>query len=240
MKAVFISDVHLRSDTDKSYCDVLGFLEGQKGGVDHLFIAGDFFDFWFCGNGRVYPPFQGVVRKLLELRDKGARIHIFEGNHDFSMSSYFAGYDGVEVFPDWGEFTLEGTRILISHGDTVDSTNIRYLTFRKILRSRAFRRLESMIPPAVLWKIAALSSSVSKGLTLESQEILAGKMNAFSLRKFEEGYDAVILGHCHIPVIKTYEMDGRTKVFAALGDWIDHCSYLLFEHGRFTLSYYRP
>jgi len=30
------------------------------------------------------------------------------------------------------------------------------------------------------------------------------------------------------------------KTFAALGDWMEHYSYLSFEEGRFTLSFYRP
>lgn len=239
MKAVFISDVHLRSEKDARYELVMGFLSRLKGDVDHLFIAGDFFDFWFCRNGDVFPPFQNVVGKLLELRDNGTRIHIFEGNHDFSMGPWFFGKDGVDVFPGWADFTLDGERILISHGDTVDVSNIRYMLLRKILRSRAFGRLESMIPSKVIWKIAALSSSISKGLTIESKEILVEKMNEFSLKKFEEGFDAVILGHCHLPVLRQVEVSGRTKTFAALGDWIEHCSYLSFEKGRFSLLFYR-
>jgi len=240
MKAVFISDVHLRSEKDLRYQRVLGFLNRLRGEVDDLFIAGDFFDFWFCRNGDIYPPFQKVVGKLWELRDSGTRLHIFEGNHDFSMGSWFFEKNGVDVFPEWAEFALDGERILISHGDTVDISNVRYMMLRKILRSRAFCRLESMIPSKVIWKIAALSSSVSKGLTIESKEILVEKMKEFSLRKFEEGFDAVVLGHCHIPVLRQFEISGRTKTFAALGDWIEHYSYLLFERGRFTLSYDRP
>lgn len=217
----------------------MAFLDGLRGRVDDLFIAGDFFDFWFSRDGDIYPPFQGVTGKLLELRDSGTKLHIFEGNHDFSMGSWFFQRNGVDVFPEWAEFTLDGERILVSHGDTVDIANVRYMMLRRILRSRVFRRMESLIPAKVLWKAAALSSSVSKGMTLESKEILAGKMEDFALKKFEEGFDAVILGHCHLPVLKQYEIGGRTKTFVALGDWIEHYSYLLFETGRFTLAFCR-
>lgn len=239
MKAVFVSDVHLRSEKDARYERALSFLDGLRGGIDHLFIAGDFFDFWFCRNGNLYPPFQKVVGRLLELRDSGARLHIFEGNHDFSMGPWFAGQRDVDVHPGWAEFTLEGERVLISHGDTVDTSNIRYLALRKMLRSRAFAGLESLIPAGFLWNMAALSSSLSKGLTLASREKLVGKMRQFSLNKFHEGFDAVILGHSHMPVLEHYDVDGRRKTFAALGDWIDHYSYLTFEKGVYTLSFYR-
>jgi UDP-2,3-diacylglucosamine hydrolase len=240
MKSVFIADTHLRDEGQEGYRYVLDFLDGLRGRINHLFIAGDFFDFWFCGNGNIYPPFQKAVDRLLVLRDSGARIHLFEGNHDFSMGPCFAGQEGLDVFPDWADMTIDGNRIFISHGDTVDAANIRYLTLRKMLRSRTFLRVQEMVPPAVLWKLAAFSSSLSKGLTLESQDKLAGKMNAFALTKFQEGFDTVIFGHCHRPVLKQYDIGGRTKTFAAVGDWIDHYSYLLFEGGGFTLSFYRP
>jgi UDP-2,3-diacylglucosamine hydrolase len=239
VKAVFISDIHLRSEKDSRYERMLAFLEQLQGDVDDLFIAGDFFDFWFCRDGDIYPPFQEVVGKLLELRNRGIRLHLFEGNHDFSLGPCLFEKDHVDVFQEWAEFTLDGERMLISHGDTVDTSNVRYMVLRKILRSRAFGRVESLLPARLLWKIAALSSSISKGLTIESRTVLAEKMKAFARQKFEEGFDAVILGHCHLPLLEQYEIGGRRKTFAVLGDWIDHYSYLLFEKGIYRLAYYR-
>jgi UDP-2,3-diacylglucosamine hydrolase len=239
MRAVFISDAHLRSDRGEGYHRVLRFLDSLAGTVEHLFIVGDFFDFWFCGNGHIYPPFQKPIEKILRLQRMGVTVHLFEGNHDFSLGPYFRS-KGIEVYPDWADLTLEGQRFLISHGDTVDRANIRYLLLRSILRARFLFWVEERMPPGLLWKIAAASSSASKGLTLESQDVLAGKMKAFSLKKFEEGVDAVVLGHCHRPILQQYEVAGRKKVFVALGDWIDHFSFLVFEGGNFTLSFYNP
>ena len=240
MKAVFISDSHLRNGKDARYQRMLSFLEQLQDDVDDLFVAGDFFDFWFCRNGNIYPPFREVVGKLLDLRNRGIRIHLFEGNHDFSLGPCFQGKNHVDVFPGWAEFTLDGERVLISHGDTVDTANVRYLMLRKILRSRTFGQVESLMPSSVLWKIAAWSSSISKGLTLESRTVLAEKMRTFARKKFEEGFDAVVLGHCHLPLLEHYDIRGRRKTFAVLGDWIEHFSYLLFEEGTYRLEYYRP
>ncbi len=239
MKAVFISDAHLKSERDRGYQYLLAFMEDLKGRIDDLFVVGDFFDFWFCGNGRVYPPFQPVIDGLLGLKESGVRVHLFEGNHDFSLGSYFTE-KGVEVFADWADLTLDGQRFLISHGDTVDTSNIRYLALRAVLRTAAFCRVQKWVPAAVLWKIADASSRASKGLTLESQDILAGIMKSFSLKKFAEGFDAVILGHCHRPILHQVEIGGRRKTFATLGDWIEHYSYLIFEDGNFTLSFFQP
>jgi UDP-2,3-diacylglucosamine hydrolase len=65
-------------------------------------------------------------------------------------------------------------------------------------------------------------------------------MEAFSLKKFQENYDAVILGHCHTPLLKEHVLDGHRKTFVSLGEWRVHSSYLYYEDGRFTLSFYNP
>jgi UDP-2,3-diacylglucosamine hydrolase len=59
------------------------------------------------------------------------------------------------------------------------------------------------------------------------------------MKKFEEGFDAVILGHCHYPLIEQCVVDGRTRTFSVLGDWIRHYSYLLYDNGSFKLFRYK-
>ena len=146
----------------------------------------------------------------------------------------------MTVFSDWAVIDSNGRRILVSHGDTVDRSNIRYLLLRKILRSIIFYRIQRGIPSSILWSIARISSNMSKELSNESEDRLVEKMHAFSMEKFKEGFDAVILGHCHKPLLKEYTIEDRRKTFATLGDWIKRYSYLYYEDGHFTLSYYRP
>ncbi|GAI80385.1 unnamed protein product, partial [marine sediment metagenome] len=141
---------------------------------------------------------------------------------------------------EWGIINLDGIRTLVSHGDTIDRTNTRYLMLRKILRSRMFYRIQKNIPSILLWKIARISSKISNEHLGKSLDGLVEIMGAFTIEKFKEGFDAVILGHCHTPTIKQYVIDGREKTFVTLGDWISHYSYLLYEDGKFTLSFYRP
>ena len=240
MKAVFLSDAHLQSKEDANYNLLLSFLDTLKGKIDHLFIVGDFFDFWFCKEGEIYPDFRIIVDKLIDLKNSGAHIHLCEGNHDFFLEKFFTNIHGMEVFPEWGTINLDGIKTLVSHGDTIDTTNTRYLMLRKILRSRTFYRIQEKIPLVILWKIARMSSKISNEHLAKPPDGLVEIMEAFKTEKFKEGFDAVILGHCHTPAIKQYVIDGRGKTFVTLGDWISHYSYLLYEDGKFILSAYRP
>lgn len=163
MKAVFLSDAHLKRSTDEPYVLLLRFLaelaEGRVGPaaagkeaagagavVDDLYILGDFFDFWFCRPDRIYPEFQPVIRQLVELRQSGVRIHLFEGNHDFFMREYFYDVLGMDVVEESASIDLDSNRVFVAHGDTLDRTNVFYLTLRKVLRSRTFYHLQRLIP----------------------------------------------------------------------------------------------
>jgi UDP-2,3-diacylglucosamine hydrolase len=238
MKAVFLADAHLKNANDEGYRSLMHFFD-LMATVDHLFIAGDFFDFWFCRDGVVYPEFKQVIDKLVDLQKQGVRIVLCEGNHDFYLESFFSKRLGMTVFTEWAPIVLDGQKILISHGDTVDVTNKQYLFLRKILRSRLFYYVQRNIPLFLLWKIARLSSIVSKELSTESENWLAKKMETFSEKKFKEGFDAIILGHCHKPQIKECVIDGRKRTFATLGDWVKYHSYLYYEDGHFTMNYHR-
>ncbi len=65
-------------------------------------------------------------------------------------------------------------------------------------------------------------------------------MHRFAMGKIQEGYDAVILGHCHEPLLRQVSSGGREKTFITLGDWVTHGSYLLLDDGQFALQRFPP
>jgi UDP-2,3-diacylglucosamine hydrolase len=263
MKVLFISDAHLRSRHSPGYqnlVEFLGCLRGKPNGngkastrqgiskgnqgciadVGDLYILGDFFDFWFSTGGFIYPEFRDIVDMLADLKERGIRLHLCEGNHDFFLADYFVRHLGVEVITDWAAINLGGKRVLISHGDTVDERNRRYLLLRRFFRSGFFYKLQRALPISLLWRIAQISSRASKELTAETSDTLAKKMRRFSKRKFRDGFDGIILGHSHRHLLETATVNGAPRTMVLLGDWVRHYSYLCYEDGNFTLSTFRP
>lgn len=254
MRAIFLSDAHLKGPDDAAHPKLIRFFDrlqgrGDDGGrsisadaliVDLLVIAGDFFDFWFRRGDAVYPGFQPLIDRIAVLKQQGVRICLCEGNHDFFLGDYFTGRLGIEVYPEWAELEIDGLRVLVSHGDTVDRGNRKYLALRRLLRSRFARALQRLLPLKLLWRLARLSSAMSKKMSGESQDRLAEIMHRFALGKFQEGYDAVILGHCHKPILREALYNGRPKTFATLGDWMANDSYLSYDDGRFSLNRLLP
>jgi UDP-2,3-diacylglucosamine hydrolase len=238
MRAVFFSDAHLRGADDEGCSLLLSFLRDASRNLDHLFVVGDLFDFWFSRGGVVYPGFQPVIEELAAMQSRGVNIHLFEGNHDFCLAHYFTRYHGIEVFTDAALLQLDGRQLYIAHGDLVDESDRGYRLLRRVLRSRLFSGLQKLLPLPLLWRLARLSSDASKEYLAKPQEALAAKMEAFALAKFEEGIDAVILGHCHLPAVRTHTVTARQRKFVLLGDWLNHRSYLTLDNGSFDLGYY--
>jgi UDP-2,3-diacylglucosamine hydrolase len=239
MKSIFLSDAHLKSRGDPSYRDLMAFLEGLRmGGVDQLFIAGDFFDFWFCKDHHIYPEFVEIIEKLVALKTAGIQVTFCEGNHDFFLQSYFEKKLGMMVYRDWVVLEIDNRKTLLAHGDLVDRSNIKYRMLRKVLRSRCFYEIQMRTPSTVLWRLARLSSYTSRNLSMESEDRLVEKMLSFSMEKFNQGFDTVILGHSHKPVLKEILVGGRLKIFATLGDWTRYKSYLQYEDGHYRLCYH--
>jgi UDP-2,3-diacylglucosamine hydrolase len=239
MRAIFLSDTHLKNSHSTRYRDLIRFLDAIANDVSHLIIVGDFFDFWFCSEDAIYPEFKQIIDTLLHLVHKGVDVSMLEGNHDFFLDEFFGKF-GVKVFPDNAAIDLGDKKVYVSHGDTVDTTNTAYLMLRRVLRSKVFHITQKNVPSSLLWKIARLSSKTSRDYLARPQDGLVRIMSDFSRRKFNEGFDAVVLGHCHQPVLERHRYNDTDKTFVILGDWVNYYSYLQFQGGIFTLSYYRP
>jgi UDP-2,3-diacylglucosamine hydrolase len=235
MKALFISDAHLKGAGSRQHDRIIRLFEAEQDSMDRLIIVGDFFDFWFCNNGNLYPGFRRIIDALFDLKDRGVAITYFEGNHDFFLDDYFGG-SCIRVFPEGADLDLQGRKIYVAHGDTVDRSNRRYLMLRRLLRSGAFYLLQRALPSSLLWKIATISSKVSKDRLAKPPEGLADAMRRFSMTKFMEGCDAVILGHCHQPVLEQFIVGGRRRTFGITGDWEDMSSYITYVDGEFRHS----
>jgi len=239
MKAVFISDAHLDGSDSDGYRYLTRFLDSIRGGVDELFIVGDFFDFWFSSENRVYPGFYDIVGKLLEIKKAGTNISFFEGNHDFFLGDYFTQH-GIPVFTDEAVIDLDGKKLFVSHGDTVDDSNTRYLLWRGFLRSRLIYSIQRKMPLSILWYVSRELSKISRNRNggAQSSNGLAPRMRTFAMEKFQEGFDAVILGHYHHPMLERHTINNRPKTFVILGDWISHYSYLVYDEGTFAIKRY--
>jgi len=232
VKLIFLSDAHLKGLDDPNQRLLCSFLEGLDG-VDTLVILGDLFDFWVGFNDAVYYQYLPILAQFLRLKDKGVKIKYLEGNHDFFMGPFFTDVLKAEVYPYPMEMELDGKRLFLAHGDTVNKRDYGYRFLRWFLRRRPIHFIMRNLP-SLVWRMAKVMSKGSRqylGKGFDYDTILLN----YAMDK--RGYDAVILGHSHVP---RFERIMGGMLYVNLGDWITHYTYLVYEDGGFRLERCSP
>ena len=239
MRAVFISDAHIRGQDDPSLPPLLGFLEHLSGSIERLFIVGDLFDTWFAFQRAVFDEYVPLLGALHALKRSGTRITYVTGNHDFEMGHFFTDILEAEVHDT--EMTLEadGTRAFIAHGDMVNARDRRYRRLRRILRAGPTRWLGRHLPPAWVWGIAQMLTERYTGEEVAKRTPLRRIFADYAAAKRNEGFDCVILGHLHLPVFEQTRGPDGVRTYVNLGDWIKWRTFLRWDERYLALREWR-
>lgn len=234
-KTIFISDTHLGSQNANAR-ELHSFLSNSR--WEHLYIVGDFLDFWTINSNRCYwdKHHTKVIKILLERSQQGHKITYLIGNHDGALRRI------KHIFPiSLANITLcdqavyesaSGKKYLVMHGDQFEQFPRWCLPFVKI---------SDIIYQILVW-FSRSKQLPSHRLSLSKQAKKWAKKRVNKLfnidRKIHDAckknnVDGIILGHTHEP--KT-SLSGCFEVIND-GDWVEHNSALIeLEDG--TLQHY--
>lgn len=228
MKALFLSDAHLRQPEDKNYQFLLDFLNQQKD-LDALFLLGDIFEFWLGYKHLVFTAYIPLLEKLRQLSESGTQLFFVEGNHDFHLGTYFTETLNCTVIPNQQLIDWDGKKILISHGDLLNPDR-NYQRLRALWRSWPIKVLSQIIHPDLVWSFALwLSNKSSKNNPEKCHHDPTPYLIPFSETSHS---DIIICGHFHHPL----DIEHRDVRIIALGDWINQFSYAEMLDGEITLK----
>jgi UDP-2,3-diacylglucosamine hydrolase len=243
---IFISDAHFTGREPEEVKSFLGFLDTEEDRMGHLVILGDLFEFFF-GFKSSFPEKRGfsdylpVLERLQRLDRQGIRIVYFEGNHDFSLQSFFSEQWKMEVkvYPEGAEERLGEKRAFLAHGDLSNPKQWKYRIYRRLLKNRWAYALIHFVGPDVSRRVAQRLSSMSYQKSHARKQVSPPVFKAFAHQKFLEGFEVVILGHSHFPEEVEERIDGRRCLYFNVGDWKTHRSFLRFTPPeRYQLSRY--
>ncbi len=233
MKAIFISDAHLRTIADDHYQDLLSLLH-QQDDLDALFLLGDIFEFWLGYEHLVFAAYVPLLEQLRRLKQKGTKLFFVEGNHDFSIGPYFRDTLECTVITDQAVVEWDNRNILICHGDLIHPSPA-YMRLRTLWRSSPVKLLARLIHPDLVWRFGIWLSD--KGHQKRSRQLPYAPtpwLEEFNTKIAADTCDLVICGHFHVPVF--FQQHGRDVI--ALGDWQTRRSYVQLTDGRLSfLSY---
>jgi UDP-2,3-diacylglucosamine hydrolase len=238
ISAYFISDLHLgaRDDEEERVKQqrVLRFLKSLRTQATHLFIVGDLFDFWFEYKYVTPKECFEFLYELKRLTEQGVTIHYLAGNHDFALNSFFIQHLNIQTHLNELEIELGGKKFYLFHGDGVAGRDVGYRILKKIVRNKMNQRLFRLLHPDFGIPLARFVSGSSRKYTNQMNHLRDERdYIAFAARKFEAGFDYVLMGHRHNPLV--HEVQG--KKYINLGDWIENFTYAFFDGTDLKLIY---
>ncbi len=237
MANYFFSDAHLgEPDKEKEEIKlqkIKSFFEVVRNDGEKLFILGDLFDFWFEYKHAIPKEHLKIVFQLAQIVESGMEVHYISGNHDFWLGDFLSREAGIRIHRDYFETTEQSKKLFLIHGDGLSPSDRGYRVLKRILRNRMNIWLYQKLPPdwgiPLAKSVAGMSRSYTSNRTLK----FVKDYENYARQKIGAGYDAVIIGHLHMAVLKKID----NGVYLNTGDFIDNFSYGRMENGEFTLEY---
>ncbi len=121
---VAVSDIHLgMKPNDPRERRFKNFLIHLRDNIleqeDNFVLLGDIFDFWRRDIDDVMLMSEGIIEKLMDLNQKGIKLHYVIGNHDYYMNNIA---EQVKIM-----FETAGKRLVLSDGSGSQSTKFLFM-----------------------------------------------------------------------------------------------------------------
>ncbi|MCC7441341.1 MAG: UDP-2,3-diacylglucosamine diphosphatase [Bdellovibrionales bacterium] len=244
MRLFVLSDLHIEDDRDPTLAALIRFLDTEARPGDTVVLAGDIFDLFVGAKAVFLARYAGLLSGLRNAGERGVVLHYIEGNHDFHLRGALTAIPGLTLHDAEVPLELGGRRFYVAHGDLVDRKDTGYLALRLFFRSPLMKAFVAAAPSAWIERIGDFSRDRSKGrnarlstqLPLDRLERLRLAYRNFACEKMREGYDHIILGHCHDLDEKAFIIDGRRGQYINMGYPKVHKSILAWEAGEERVS----
>jgi UDP-2,3-diacylglucosamine hydrolase len=232
----FLSDAHFhkkRTPHERRKRHLFTKFVGGLHDASHLYLLGDLFDFWFDYRSVIPRYYMDVLHALQGLAERGTRIVLQGGNHDYWLRSFFEEELGFAVVESPVLVEHQGRKILLHHGDGLQPGDLGYRILKAVIRSRPFIRTVKLLHPDLVNAFAFRFSGTSRRVQQRPLDETVAAMVELAFERFlSRGNDAFLMGHVHYPLHR--RRDGRD--FVIVGDWEEHFSYVRLHEGRITLE----
>jgi UDP-2,3-diacylglucosamine hydrolase len=244
MSLVAVSDLHIWGSEDPLYHSLVSLVLERVHPDDTLVLAGDIFDV-FVGNKAIFvQEYSRFIDALKTSSAKGIKVHYIEGNHDFLLKSVFANCPGVQVHTESVDLQIDEKKFFFAHGDLANHRDYGYRFLRAFLRSLFLRAVVVLVPGWFVKMVGERSSKYSRTLTprnpselpIERRERLRAAYRSFAASKMVEGFDFIVMGHCHDLDEKMFKIGSRVGQYVNVGYPRVHGSLLSWQSGEEKIS----
>ena len=227
----FISDIHLHmdlnSDEKKRRKNLYRLFDKIKSTGGTCFFLGDLFDFYFEYSNVIPKSYLDFYNKAQELRKNDIGLYFLAGNHDYWVGEHIKNTVMDKVYLGDSQVQINGKRFYLTHGDGLLSWDYGYRLLKKVIRSKLFIWLFSILHPTIAFKIASFISKSAKqhDHNADFNKDVRIELKNIAKTHFDNGFDYMISGHYHLGEMFSMK-EGKLIV---LGDWFFRPSYAIFD-----------
>ncbi len=235
MRAIFISDLHLRDGDTATQAQFDAFMQHAAPGADRLYVLGDLLHVWL-GDAMLASDAYAlkIVAQFKALAASGTQIFMARGNRDFMIGRDFARVCGATLLDEQTVINLDGRSTLLLHGDELCTDDIRYQRARRVLRTDLFRIIGNALPRPARNAIArTLRNESDQHKSQTAMAIMDVNLEAVTRAMAHHNARLLIHGHTHRPAHHTLA-EGRERW--VLSDWQQDYGYLEYQSGTFTVK----
>lgn len=225
-RTVFLSDFHLGTRACQAQ-QLLAFLKCLR--AEQIYLVGDIFDGWRLKRSWYWPQMHNdVVQKLLRQARKGVEMIYVPGNHDEILRDYCGfSFGGIEVVREAVHETVDGRRLLVTHGDATDGV-LQHMPWLSTLGDGSYH-LARCLGAGFNWcrrKLGFRSWSLAEYLKERVNDAVrfADRFeHAVVAEARHHQVDGVVCGHIHYASLR--EIDGL--LYCNTGDWVGSATALI-------------
>ena len=195
-----------------------------------LIIGGDFFDYWFEYDDVIPKGYESIFQEFKLLKKSNIKLHYILGNHDYWDFGYLKKNFDINVHKNDLTLNLNNNKILLTHGDGLLKNDYGYRLLKKIIRSKIFIKIYKLFPASFTTKFANKLSKSSSHYNHNDKyvDIIQKDMLEYAIKKWDEGYKAVLIGHYH----QTGIIDKKDKSLVFLGDWLSKYTVTMIKDNK--------
>ena len=233
MDTLFISDLHLSPARPGKIELFKRLLRGPALEARALYILGDLFDHFWVGNDDRTPPNPEICQELLAFSEKNKSLFIMRGNRDLMMRDNFSEVSGCSFLPDEKVIEVDGTRLLISHGDLYCTEDVSYQRYRRFINSGFTNFVFPRLPYAVRIRLAhGLRPAFKNASSKKNEAIIDVEQSAVEAAMTRHAVQHLVHGHTHRSGMHEFELGGQPATRTVLPDWYEDDGLLVCRGGE--------
>lgn len=210
-----------------------------------LILNGDIIDVWQFNKYYFPKEHIAVIQEILEFAKQGVPTYYLTGNHDDALRKFVSlSFQNIHLV-DSMLLEIDDKTAWVFHGDAFDhsvggaiSRRIAKLGGRIYDWSVFFNRQLNKVLRTLKLKPVFISKKIK-----DSVKGAINKVNNFEQKAIElgieKGYDYVICGHIHRPLMKRMTTEKGSIMYLNSGDWLENLTSLEYHNGKWNLFKYK-